>query len=70
MSIETIKTAVTSLEEEMAKFTGGNTSAGARARKLLQDIKKDAQGLRIEVQTERKNRWAEAKKNKAAKPAK
>ena len=42
------------LKAEYEKFTQGNKSAGTRARKALQEIKKLAQELRIEIQA-RKN---------------
>ena len=39
-----------SAHEEIEKFTGGNMSAGTRARKSMQIIKEAAQGVRKEIQ--------------------
>lgn len=50
-----VKSLVDSLEEDMDKFYNkGNKTAGTRARKTLQDMKKLAQEIRIEIQ-EKKN---------------
>ena len=43
------------LKVEYEKFTRGNKSAGTRARKCLQNIKKQAQKLRIEIQNMKKS---------------
>ena len=39
-----------SAHEEIEKFTGGNMSAGTRARKSMQTIKETAQNVRKEIQ--------------------
>lgn len=39
-------------DTNMAKFLGGNKSAGVRVRKSMQDIKTIAQRVRVEVQEE------------------
>jgi hypothetical protein len=39
---------------EYAKFKGGNKTAGTRARKYLQNIKKAAQELRNSIQSSKK----------------
>ena len=39
-----------SAHEEIEKFTGGNMSAGTRARKSMQVIKETAQNVRKEIQ--------------------
>jgi hypothetical protein len=50
-----VKSLVDSLEEDMDKFYNkSNKTAGTRARKTLQDMKKLAQEIRIEIQ-EKKN---------------
>ncbi len=50
-----VKTLVDSLEEDMEKFYAkGNKTAGTRARKTLQDLKKLSQEIRIDIQ-ENKN---------------
>lgn len=49
--VEELKSLVNSVEEDCNKFfENGNKSAGVRARKNLQEIKKLAQELRIEIQ--------------------
>ena len=39
-----------SAHEEIEKFTGGNMSAGTRARKSMQTIEEAAQSVRKEIQ--------------------
>lgn len=43
------------LKNEYEKFQKGNKSAGTRARKSLQSIKKIAQDLRVEIQDSKKS---------------
>jgi len=46
-----VKSLIDSLEEDMDKFYNkGNKTAGTRARKTLQDLKKLAQEIRIDIQ--------------------
>lgn len=46
-----VKSLIDSLEEDMDKFYNkGNKTAGTRARKTLQDLKKLAQDIRIDIQ--------------------
>ncbi len=48
---ETIKSLVMSLEDDFTKFyEKGNSAAGTRVRKGMQDLKTLAQEIRIEVQ--------------------
>lgn len=50
-----VKSLIDSLEGDMDKFYNkGNKTAGTRARKTLQDLKKLAQDIRIDIQN-RKN---------------
>ena len=42
------------LKEEFAKFERGNKSAGTRSRKVLQNIKKICQEMRISIQDAKK----------------
>ena len=42
------------LKAEMDRFERGNKSAGTRARKTLQTIKKIAQELRVQIQDTKK----------------
>jgi len=49
MGIELLKQEMAVLETEYSKFAKGNKSAGVRARKSLQNIKRMAQELRAEI---------------------
>lgn len=49
--IEQVRSLISELEPDMEKFyEKGNKAAGTRARKTLQEIKKVAQEIRIEIQ--------------------
>ena len=49
--IEEVKNLMTDLEEDMEKFyEKGNKTAGTRARKQLQELKKLSQEIRLEIQ--------------------
>lgn len=49
--IEEVKNLMSDLEVEMSKFYDkGNKAAGTRARKHLQNLKKLAQEIRLEIQ--------------------
>ena len=50
INVEKMEALVESLKVEVTKFESGNKSAGTRARKICQDIKKDAQDVRIQIQ--------------------
>lgn len=54
MSIQGLLDEVEVLKQEYEKFERGNKSAGTRARKSLQNIKKIAQDLRIQIQDTKK----------------
>ena len=54
MSLDLLKQKMEVLETEYTKFKGGNKSAGSRSRKALQEIKKLAQEIRIEILTDSK----------------
>lgn len=49
MTAEKLKGLVENLAVEEAKFEKGNNSAGARMRKILQEIKKVAQDSRVAI---------------------
>lgn len=55
MSIQNLLDEVEILKQEYEKFERGNKSAGTRARKSLQNIKKIAQDLRVAIQDSKKN---------------
>ena len=48
--LESLLNEVELLKVEYEKFQRGNKSAGTRSRKCLQNIKKIAQDLRVEIQ--------------------
>ena len=53
-TLEQIKTLTEELSVDTTKFFGGNNSAGTRARKSAQDLKKLLDSLRKEILAERK----------------
>jgi hypothetical protein len=53
-TLEQIKTLTEELSVDATKFFAGNKSAGTRARKLSQDLKKSLDILRKEILSERK----------------
>jgi len=53
-TLEQIKVLVEELSVDTTKFFGGNNSAGTRARKSAQELKKLMDGLRKEILSERK----------------
>lgn len=55
MSLEVLLNEVEVLKAEYEKFERGNKSAGTRARKSLQSIKKMAQELRVQIQEQKKS---------------
>jgi hypothetical protein len=54
MSLEPLLNEIENLKAEYEKFQRGNKSAGTRARKCLQNIKKQAQDLRTTIQETKK----------------
>ncbi|MDO5575835.1 MAG: hypothetical protein Q4F84_02040 [Fibrobacter sp.] len=54
MDIQGLLNEVEVFKQEYEKFDRGNKSAGTRARKSLQNIKKIAQDLRVEIQESKK----------------
>ncbi|MFP4013429.1 MAG: hypothetical protein ACLFVQ_05035 [Chitinispirillaceae bacterium] len=55
MSLQDLLNEVEVLKAEYEKFERGNKSAGTRARKSLQTIKKMAQDLRTQIQEAKKS---------------
>jgi hypothetical protein len=53
-TLEQIKVLTEELSVDATKFFNGNKSAGTRARKSAQDLKKLLDGLRKEILSERK----------------
>jgi hypothetical protein len=54
MSLQNLLDEIEVLKQEYEKFEHGNKSAGTRARKSLQNVKKISQDLRIQIQTAKK----------------
>ena len=52
--IQALENEIIALKEEFEKFERGNKSAGTRARKVLQNIKRIAQDIRVYIQTNKK----------------
>lgn len=52
--IQALENEIAALKEEFEKFEKGNKSAGTRARKVLQNIKRISQEIRIQIQTVKK----------------
>lgn len=50
---EQLKELLASSEEDIRKAAGGNKAAGTRVRKLMQQVKNDAQALRMKVLEDR-----------------
>jgi hypothetical protein len=54
MSLQKLADEIELLKAEYEKFERGNKSAGTRARKILQNIKKICQEIRIQIQEAKK----------------
>lgn len=52
---EDLKNLIAAMETDVMKFANGNAAAGTRVRKALQDIKRAAQAMRVEVQSMKKS---------------
>jgi hypothetical protein len=59
MSLQKLFDEIEVLKAEYDKFERGNKSAGTRARKSLQNIKKVCQEIRIEIQDAKKKETTE-----------
>jgi hypothetical protein len=53
-SIQALEDEISVLKDEFAKFERGNKSAGTRARKVLQNIKRICQEMRVGIQESKK----------------
>jgi hypothetical protein len=52
--VQTLEQELEAFKREYEKFERGNKSAGTRARKLLQDVKRTCQELRVSIQGSKK----------------
>ncbi len=55
MDLQNLLNEIENLKIEIEKFNRGNKSAGTRARKSLQNIKKICQEIRIKIQNTKKS---------------
>ena len=46
---ETLKQLIEQVAEDIAKAEGGNKNAGTRVRKVMQEIRQTAQGVRVKI---------------------
>lgn len=53
--IQSLEQELESLKKEYEKFDRGNKSAGTRARKILQNIKRLCQDMRVQIQESKKD---------------
>lgn len=53
--IQALENEIAALKEEFEKFERGNKSAGTRARKVLQNIKRISQDIRVHIQSAKKS---------------
>ena len=56
VSITELQTILENISTDIEKFNGGNMSAGTRIRKAMQEVKAQAQELRLSVQTIKNNK--------------
>ena len=54
-TFDELQDAINDCQSDITKFVEGNNSAGTRVRKAMQEVKRLAQDIRVEVQ-EQKNR--------------
>ncbi len=48
-SYEQLKQMILAAEDDVRRAAGGNKAAGTRVRKLMQDVKSQAQALRVRI---------------------
>ena len=52
-----LQNAVNDCQADVTKFVDGNSSAGTRVRKAMQEVKRLAQEVRVEVQTQKNKQF-------------
>lgn len=57
--IQSMEQEIEALKKEYEKFERGNKSAGTRARKVLQNIKRLCQDIRVQIQDVKKDETSE-----------
>ncbi len=66
--VQTLEQELEGFKREFEKFEKGNKSAGTRARKVLQDIKRTCQEIRVYIQGSKKEAGAEDEKTEPETP--
>ena len=51
--IDELQNVINNCQSDVTKFIEGNNSAGTRVRKAMQEVKKMAQAIRVEVQDQK-----------------
>ena len=54
---DNLQNVINDCQTDVSKFVDGNNSAGTRVRKAMQDIKKLAQFVRVEVQDQKNKQF-------------
>ena len=52
-AFDELQNVINDCQSDVTKFDEGNSSAGTRVRKVMQEIKSLAQGIRVEVQDQK-----------------
>ena len=56
-SFDGLQNAINDCQSDVTKFVDGNSSAGTRVRKAMQEVKRLAQLVRVEVQTQKNKQF-------------
>jgi len=54
---DTLQNEINDCQSDVSKFVEGNSSAGTRVRKAMQNVKTLAQQVRVEVQDQKNNQF-------------
>ena len=56
-SFDDLQNAINDCQSDVTKFVDGNNSAGTRVRKAMQEVKRLAQEVRVEVQAQKNKQF-------------
>jgi len=56
-SFDGLQNAINDCQSDVTKFVDGNNSAGTRVRKAMQEVKRLAQEVRVEVQVQKNKQF-------------
>jgi hypothetical protein len=56
-SFDGLQNAINDCQSDVTKFVDGNNSAGTRVRKAMQEVKRLAQEVRVEVQAQKNKQF-------------